>query len=74
MTASNPVTVKASAVDVANVRIVDRHYRFGWFRVDSGKTVRMYRADGKRLVLLPMNLEKAVGLWVAGEVAVSPNG
>ena len=30
-----------------------RHYRSGWFRVAGGKTVRMYRADGLRLVLLP---------------------
>jgi hypothetical protein len=30
-----------------------RHYRSGWFRVAGGKTVRMYRADGSRLVLLP---------------------
>ena len=29
------------------------HYRSGWFRVASGKTVRMYRAGGTRLVLLP---------------------
>ena len=29
------------------------HYRSGWFRVASGKTIRMYRADGTRLVLLP---------------------
>jgi hypothetical protein len=29
------------------------HYRSGWFRVASGKTVRMYWADCKRLVLLP---------------------
>jgi hypothetical protein len=29
------------------------HYRSGWFRVASGKTIRMYRADSKRLVLLP---------------------
>jgi hypothetical protein len=29
------------------------YYRSGWFRVASGKTVRMYRADGTRLVLLP---------------------
>jgi hypothetical protein len=28
-------------------------YRSGWFRVASGKIVRMYRADGTRLVLLP---------------------
>jgi hypothetical protein len=29
------------------------HYRSGWFRVASGKTVRMYWAESKRLVLLP---------------------
>ncbi len=29
------------------------YYRSGWFRVASGKTVRMYRAGGTRLVLLP---------------------
>jgi hypothetical protein len=29
------------------------HYHSGWFRVASGQKVRMYRADGKRLVLLP---------------------
>ena len=29
------------------------HYRSGWFRVASGKTVRLYCADGTRLVLLP---------------------
>ncbi|HEV3331384.1 MAG TPA: PH domain-containing protein [Bryobacteraceae bacterium] len=29
------------------------HYKSGWFRVASGRTVRMYRADSKRLVLLP---------------------
>jgi hypothetical protein len=29
------------------------HYRSGWFRVASGKTVRLYRADSKRLVLIP---------------------
>lgn len=29
------------------------HYRSGWFRVSSGKTVRMYWADGTNLVLLP---------------------
>ena len=29
------------------------HYRSGWFRVASGKTVRLYRADATRLVLLP---------------------
>jgi hypothetical protein len=29
------------------------HYRSGWFRVAGGKTIRMYRADSLRLVLLP---------------------
>jgi hypothetical protein len=29
------------------------HYRSGWFRVAGGKTVRMYWADCRRLVLLP---------------------
>lgn len=29
------------------------HYASGWFRVASGKTIRMYRAGGARLVLLP---------------------
>jgi len=29
------------------------HYHSGWFRVLSGNLVRMYRADGTRVVLLP---------------------
>ena len=29
------------------------HYASGWFRVASGQTIRMYRAGGTRLVLLP---------------------
>lgn len=29
------------------------HYHAGWFRVSSGQKVRMYRADSKRVVLLP---------------------
>jgi hypothetical protein len=29
------------------------HYHSGWFRVANGQNVRMYWADGKRLVLLP---------------------
>jgi hypothetical protein len=29
------------------------HYRSGWFRAAGGKTIRMYRADSNRLVLLP---------------------
>jgi hypothetical protein len=31
------------------------HYRSGWFRVANGQRVRMYRAEGRRLVLLPPN-------------------
>ncbi len=30
-----------------------RNYRAGWFRVTNGKTVRLYQAGGKRLVLIP---------------------
>jgi hypothetical protein len=29
------------------------YYHSGWFRIASGKTIRMYRADSRRLVLLP---------------------
>lgn len=29
------------------------HYRSGWYRVANGRKVRMYRADSRRLVLLP---------------------
>ena len=29
------------------------HYRSGWYRVASGEKLRMYRADGTRLVLIP---------------------
>jgi hypothetical protein len=29
------------------------HYRSGWFRVASGKKIRMYQADSTHLVLLP---------------------
>jgi hypothetical protein len=31
------------------------HYQSGWFRVASGQKVRLYRAGGQRLVLLPPN-------------------
>lgn len=41
------------------------HYRSGWFRVANGQKVRMYRADGTRLVLLP---PKAAGAPVLLEV------
>jgi hypothetical protein len=29
------------------------HYQSGWFRVAGGRTVRLYRAGGQRLVLIP---------------------
>jgi hypothetical protein len=66
-----PVTLRADAVDVARMRVVEitadpdwrptlrtngfsnSHYHSGWYRTASGRKVRMYRADGKRLVLLP---------------------
>ena len=43
------------------------HYRSGWFRVASGKTIRMYRADGTRLVLLPPKGNGAAVLLETGE-------
>jgi hypothetical protein len=43
------------------------HYRSGWFRVASGKTVRMYRANGTRLVLLPPRGDGAAVLLETGE-------
>jgi hypothetical protein len=43
----------------------NRYYRAGWFRVANGKTVRMYCAGGRRLVLLP---PKASGAPVLMEV------
>jgi len=65
-----PVTVNASDIDVAGIKVVNirtdhewtptartdgfanSHYHSGWFQVASG-SVRMYWADGTRLVLLP---------------------
>lgn len=41
------------------------HYHSGWFRVANGRTVRMYRADGTLLALLP---PKGVGNPVLLEV------
>ncbi|HTW68163.1 MAG TPA: PH domain-containing protein [Bryobacteraceae bacterium] len=31
------------------------HYQSGWFRIGNGQKVRMYRAGGDRLVLIPSN-------------------
>lgn len=41
------------------------HYRSGWFQTANGQEIRMYRADGTRLVLLP---PKAKGTAVLLEV------
>ena len=43
------------------------HYASGWFRVASGKTIRMYRAGGARLVLLPPKGDGAAVLLEVGE-------
>jgi Bacterial PH domain len=66
-----PVTVPASGVDVANIRVVDlasdpdwrptlrtngfanSHYESGWFQAANGHKVRLYRAGGRRAVLIP---------------------
>ena len=44
-----------------------KHYASGWFRVVSGRTVRMYRADANRLVLLPPAGEGAAVLYGVSE-------
>jgi hypothetical protein len=41
------------------------HYQSGWFRVANGQKVRMYRAGGERLVLLPPNNGGAAVLYQA---------
>ncbi len=66
-----PVTLRAEAVNVSGIRIVDlatdprwrptmrangfsnSHYQSGWYRVAGGQKVRLYRAAGEKLVLLP---------------------
>jgi len=76
-----PVTLRADAVDVGGIRIVDltqetewrptlrtngfanRNYQSGWFRVANGKTVRLYRAGGNRLVLIPPRGEGTLVLY-----------
>jgi len=78
-----PVTIEASSIDAANIRVVDlaadpdwrptartngfanSHYESGWFRVVSGQKVRLYRADGRRAVLLPAKLDGASVLYQA---------
>jgi len=41
------------------------HYQSGWFRVANGKTVRLYCAGGKRLVLIPPKGDSAPVLYQA---------
>jgi hypothetical protein len=41
------------------------HYQSGWFRVGSGQKVRLYRAGGQRLVLLPPKGDGAPVLYQA---------
>jgi hypothetical protein len=43
------------------------HYASGWFRVAGGEKVRMYRAGGKRLVLLPPKANGAPILYQAAD-------
>jgi len=45
----------------------NRNYQSGWFRVASGKTVRLYRARGSRLVLIPPKGDSAPVLYQAKE-------
>ncbi len=77
------MTLQASAIDIANIRVVDlaadpdwrptsrtngfanSHYESGWFRVASGQKVRLYRAGGRRAVLLPPKTEGAPVLYQA---------
>ncbi len=78
-----PVTLQASSVDVAQIRVIDLdrdrdwrptlrtngiatvHYHAGWFRVANGQTVRLYRANGRRVVLLPAKGDGAPVLYQA---------
>jgi hypothetical protein len=48
----------------------NRHYQSGWFRVANGQKVRLYRADGRRLVLLPPKSDGVPVLYQAED----PNG
>lgn len=43
----------------------NQHYQSGWFRVAGGKTVRLYRAGGTRLVLIPPKDNGAFVLYQA---------
>ncbi len=39
------------------------HYQSGWFRVANGQKVRLYRAGGKQVVLLPPKVDGTVVLY-----------
>jgi len=43
------------------------HYQSGWFRVANGSTVRLYRAGGSRLVLIPPVGNGPIVLYQAAE-------
>jgi hypothetical protein len=43
----------------------NQHYQSGWFRIAAGKTVRMYRAGGTRLVLIPPKGDGTLVLYQA---------
>lgn len=43
------------------------HYHSGWYRVAGGQNIRLYRADGKRLVLLPLRGEDSAVIFEAPE-------
>jgi hypothetical protein len=43
------------------------HYRSGWFRVANGQKVRLYRADGQRVVLLPPTGDGSPVLYEAAD-------
>lgn len=78
-----PVTLRADAVDMDQMGIVDldqdsqwlprrktngfsnAHYHAGWFRVRNGQKIRLYRADGRKLVLLPSRGEGDAVLYEA---------
>jgi Bacterial PH domain len=43
------------------------HYQSGWFRLANGQKVRLYRAGGERVVLLPSKDEVAAVLYQAAD-------
>jgi hypothetical protein len=47
----------------------NQHYQSGWYRVRNGKTVRLYRAGGSRLVLIPPKSDGTYVLYQAQDPA-----